>query len=60
MICSRVWHSINDYIKRKKDEIGRLSDGVDEMELMEEDEMIQYKFADSFFTVSVGKVCVYD
>ncbi|KAM3144643.1 hypothetical protein pb186bvf_003250 [Paramecium bursaria] len=39
----------------KKDQISQLNDGYEEMELMEDDEKIQYRFGDSFFSVSIEK-----
>ncbi|CAD8044021.1 unnamed protein product [Paramecium primaurelia] len=39
----------------RKDELTRLSDSKDEMELMEDDEKIPFKFGDSFIRVNVEK-----
>lgn len=39
-----------------KEELTRLNDGLDEMVLMEDDEVVPYKFGDSFVRVTVEKV----
>ncbi|CAD8131952.1 unnamed protein product [Paramecium pentaurelia] len=49
------YHELIRLNQARKDELVRLSDGKDEMELMDDDEKIPYKFGDSFIRVNVEK-----
>ncbi|CAD8135498.1 unnamed protein product [Paramecium octaurelia] len=49
------YHELIRLNQARKDELTRLSDGKDEMELMEDDEKIPYRFGDSFIRVNVEK-----
>ncbi|CAK60618.1 unnamed protein product (macronuclear) [Paramecium tetraurelia] len=49
------YHELIRLNQARKDELTRLSDGKDEMELMDDDEKIPFKFGDSFIRVSVDK-----
>ncbi|CAD8142645.1 unnamed protein product [Paramecium octaurelia] len=49
------YHELIRLNQARKDELTRLSDSKDEMELMDDDEKIPFKFGDSFIRVSVDK-----
>lgn len=50
------YHELAKSVINKKDELAKLLDGLEEMEMMDDDEKIQYRFADSFFLVTVAEV----
>ncbi|CAD8046251.1 unnamed protein product [Paramecium sonneborni] len=49
------YHELIRLNQARKEELSRLADGKDEMELMDDDEKIPFKFGDSFIRVNVEK-----